>query len=232
MMARRPNVNTTPVPCSATLPELHERIQHPGAEAWAACVALGHNPAPEALHALIELANHSDWRFRRAAVEALSAHPLASSATSIIVAALTDPSSYVVRTACDTAAILKLQEAHSSVLSLAASNDTRTREAAVRALSRLWRPSDFPAVFAIFKNDPVSPVRRATAWTLAVNVSDITWKALFETWVKGELPRYRVWACEIASRFGDSSAKSEVAALLRDPNGHVRKAAQRALTAE
>lgn len=231
-MARRPNVNTTPVPYSATLPELLKQIQRPGAVAWAACVALGHNPVPEALHALIKLASHSDWRFRRAATEALSAHPLASSATSNIVGALTDPSPYVVRTACETAAILKLQEARAGILSLAASHDTRTREAAVRALSRLWRPSDFPAVFAIFKTDPVSTVRRAAAWTLAVNVSDINWKALFDTWVKGELPRYRVWACEIAGRFGDSSDKLQVAALLRDPNGHVRKAAQRALAPE
>ena len=229
MMRRPPTVNAIPVPYTATISELLDRLQVPGPEAWAAALALGHHPEPEAFQALVDLTEHSDWRFRRVAVEALGAHPLARSAQSHILAALADPSLYVIRTACETVAALQLSEAHSGILALTVDRDRRTREVAVRALSRLWQTTDFETVFEVYQNDPVKEVRRTAAWTLVANVSAANWRALFEAWISAELPRYRVWACEIAGQFADSSAKLQVAALLHDPNGHVRKAAQRAL---
>jgi len=229
MTRRPPSVNTTPVAYAASIPELVDLLARPGPEAWAACTALAHNPDAEALQVLTNLATHRDWRFRRSALGALAAHPLARTAAPLVVAALSDPSEFVVRTACETASALLLAEAHATIVGLAASSDPRTREASIRALSRLWQPSDFPTVFHAFHKDAVVPVRRAAAWTLVANASPSNWRALFDAWVHGELPRYRVWACEIAGRFGDASVRPQLSALAHDQNGHVRKAATRVL---
>ena len=142
---------------------------------------------------------------------------------------LQDPSPYVVRTVCDAAIKLELHDIHDSLLPLLSSQPSSTRQSAVRALATLWKPSDFAQVLSIFKRDPSSEVRREAAWTLRANADRESWRALFDTWKQDHLARHRVWACELAAEFADTRFENELEQMLEDSDGHVRKAAQRAI---
>jgi HEAT repeat protein len=225
---RPPSVNGVSVPYDLTVPELTARLRPPGPQAWAACTALGFSDTEEALSVLLGLLTDPDWRYRRVAVEALGAHRLVRSIATQIVARLSDPSAYVVRTACQVVADLRLTEAHNLLRQLISSPEPRTREAAVAALSPIWLPDDFEPVFQLYQSEDDRAVRRAAAWCLAANASPSNWRRLFDAWLNDPVPRHRVWACELAAHFGDSTVEPDVRQLLSDENGHVRKAANRA----
>ena len=229
MISKPQMLNGTPIPYSASVNELRSQLRPAGDRAWAACIALGHKDGPEAFKVLTSLAEDPDWRYRRSAIEALALHPLAKQAANRICVALRDSSPYVVRTACRTAATLRLGDAHDAVIDLLQSTTAATRETAIRALETLWKPSDFSLVFKLHNSDPVESVRRMAGWTLRTNASGKNWRHLFQKWRKDTLHRHRIWACEIAGLFGDSSDKSKLKPLCQDVDGHVRKAAQRAL---
>ena len=44
-----------------------------------------------------------------------------------------------------------------------------------------------------------------------------------------QLPRERVWACEMVARFGTATDVDRVRKRIEDPDGHVRQAAATAL---
>jgi len=147
MMSHRPTtVNGRAVPYGAPLPELLARLRPPGPEAWAAILAIGNCASTEAFTALVELTRDPDWRYRRSALEALLFHPLLASAAPLFLAALADASPHVMHTACNAVATLQLSQAHDAVAQLLDSRDAETRETSVRALSSVWRPSDFDRV--------------------------------------------------------------------------------------
>lgn len=227
---RKPEmVNGVYVPYSASVSDLVAQLRPPTDRAWAACIALGHNGSPESLDVLLGLAQDSDWRYRRSSIEALVSHPLAGTVAKQICRALSDSSPYVVRTACDTAAELDLRDAHDILLDITHSTSAATRQAALRALSRLWRNDDFALLLTIYLSDQDQAVRREAAWALKSNASPENWEALFDAWASDSLPRHRVWACELAMAFGGSSVHEQLVRLSDDANGHVRKAAKRAL---
>jgi HEAT repeat protein len=66
-------------------------------------LALGYHPDSEAYTVLIQLLSSPDWRYRRAALEAIAHHTLANTNLEQIIQRLHDPSVYVVRTACEIA---------------------------------------------------------------------------------------------------------------------------------
>jgi HEAT repeat protein len=229
-MARRPeSLNGVPVPYAASVAELRTRLRPPSPEAWAAVVALANSDSPEAVDVLVGLTYDPDWRYRRVAVEALGSHPLDRRATRAVLCALRDSSPYVVRTACEAAADMQLAEAHAPVARLLESKSGLTRQTAVAALARVWSAEDLPALVRLYRCDPAKKVRREAAWTLWKNVSAETWRPLFDLWLNDPLHRHRVWACLLAGAFGDPAAKAQLVPLCRDPDGHVRKAARRAL---
>src|SRR5579862_9440368 len=128
---RPPRINGVTVPYDLSVPELTARLRPPGPQAWAVCTALGYSDTEEALSVLLDLLTDTDWCYRRVAVEALGAHRLAPSIATQIVARLSDPSAYVVRTACRVVADLRLSEAHDILRQLISSPEPRTREMAV-----------------------------------------------------------------------------------------------------
>ena len=99
-----------PVPYGASVEDLRRRLDLPGPMAWAACLALGHKPEPEALALLVELCRSKEWSLRNLAVQGLGTHPQGAQAADVVVAALADPMAQIVRTACDAAARLKLAD--------------------------------------------------------------------------------------------------------------------------
>ena len=229
-MPREPELlNGVRVPNDADVNLLCSQLAPPGPQAWAACLALGHHPSPEAFEVLMDLTTTPDWSYRRAAVEAIATHSLGKSALERLRALLDDPSPYVVRTVCEAAIILELHEIHASLLPLLSSQSSSTRQTTVRALARLWKPSDFAQVFSIFRRDPSSEVRREAGWTLRANADRERWEVLFDTWKQDPLARHRVWACELAAEFADSGFENELEQMVEDRDGHVRKAAQHAI---
>lgn len=230
-MDRPPQISGETIPYDVGVPELVGRIRPPGPVAWAACIALGHAGTPESLTILLDLLTDSDWCYRRIALQSLSVHALARSAAPQILACLSDPSPWVVRTACRTIGQLRLAEAHDIVRGLLACSDGTVREMAVFALSSIWQPTDFNLVLELFHTDHSKAVRGEAAECLTANVSEDNWRGLVAIWLRDSLPRHRVWACQCIARFGDAADRQWLLPSLADPDGHVRKAAKRAYDA-
>jgi len=215
-----------PVPYAASLAELRERLELPGPPAWAACLALGHKPEPEALALLAELAKNPEWSLRNLAVQALGPHPLGAQAAEFVISALTDPLPQIVRTACDTAGRLRLVAARARLVALLGSAEPQVRFHAVRALGEVAAPEDHGAVWTLSRKDKAEFVRKEAERTLRRTASAQTWRRLFDRWKLDAQPRLRVWACELLNEFGQSGDLPELRRLVRDRNAHVRKAAE------
>lgn len=215
-----------PVPYDASVDELRERLGMPGPLAWAACLALGYKPEPEAVSLLAEMAKNQDWSLRNLAVQGLGTHPQGAQAAELVINALADPVQQIVRTACDAAARLKLRAARARLIALLASAEPQMRFHAVRALGELWSPEDHGSVWALSRKDKEEFVRKEAERTLRRTASEQTWHRLFDLWKLDPLPRLRVWACELLCEFGQSSDLPELRRLVRDRNAHVRRAAE------
>ena len=202
----------------AKLPATHEAIR-----------ALGPRNDAEALVALAAAAALDDQFLRRTAVEIIGHHLRGRELSTIILNGLRDPSQYVVRTACDVVAEWGLKEAHDLILSLLANGSESTRRSALRALGSIWADTDFPSVFKIFSGDSEIDVRKEAAWILRQQATVTTWRAVFEALCTDELARHRQWACELAERFSGPELVPVLSPYLSDVDGHVRKAAARAM---
>jgi HEAT repeat protein len=182
-----------------------------------------------ALNALAEAAAVEDQFLRRTAVEVIGRHPQGRELRSMILSALGDPSEYVVRAACEVVAQWEFSEAHALVVALLAHASKATRQAAIRALDTIWADADFPLIFRIYTNASEIDVRREAAWALRRRVSSAHWRTLFDTFHLDDLPRHRQWACELAENFSGPDIVPVLSQLSLDIDGHVRKAALRAI---
>jgi hypothetical protein len=185
----------------------------------------------EALGALAEAATARDEFLRRTAVEAISRHPQGRDLRSVILTALSDPSEYVVRTACGVVAQWELHEAHELVTALLANPSVATRQTAVRALGSIWIDADFVPIFRIYTGAREVEIQREAAWVLRRRANASQWRQLFDAFHVDELARHRQWACELAARFSGSDVLPALKALSLDVDGHVRKAAVEAIEA-
>lgn len=229
MIDKPSQVNGIPVPYTAGVDELREIIESKSDERWAAFVALGYCEEEEALETLLEYAGSRDWSIRRAAAEALSTHPCIERSLTVLRSLLSDESEYVVRTACE--ALASIQDHHSRglILELIRSKDSSTRAVALRALQVIWGDEAFSLVLDLFDHDPEEEVRREAGWSLRAAANPSNWMQLFERFVGDRMHHHRVWACELAEEFGDKSIVARLRPLCQDEDGHVRKAADRAL---
>lgn len=229
-MERPEILNGIEVPYGLPIQELSQRVASPGPVAWAAITAVAHDSSEEALELLSELGRHGDWRIRRAAIEALGSHALGAKASGLIVDGLDDDVECVVRASCGAAAALALHEAHDRIAALLGAESETIREGAIRAIDALWQPGDAPVLLSMFQSDPVKSVRHEAGWSLMAHATKDNWLELFEAWVGDRLPRHRTWACRLFEEFGSPATRARVAALLQDSDGHVRQAAERALS--
>jgi HEAT repeat protein len=222
-------VNGTPIHYDTSYDELCEYLKTPGPLAWASFRALSYLGTSVSLKKLIELSQSSDWRFRRSAVDAIAYHPQAEEAIKTVGEALSDSSEYVIRVACEVVAKLKFVALHDKVLHLLTSADPNIRECAAKALNEIWQMDDFDKVYSIYATEKIQKVRNAAAWTLRDHATNDNWLKLFEAWWQDSLVRHRKWSCELASTFGVNQVKKELEKLALDKDGHVRKAAIKAL---
>ncbi len=229
MIDRPEFFNGVPIPYGASVAQLLGMIESSGPEKWAAIVALAHCDADEALHLLANLAQSSDTYTRRAAIVAIGRHARGHVLGQLVCKRLEDSSEYVAWAACEAAAALKLRAAHGGIQNLLKHRSQALRLAAVQALAVLWRNSDFSKVFQLMQSDPADKVRKEAAWTLRKRARRSNWRLLFDTWRREHPPRHRVWACELAETFGASEILPFLAQLAADRDGHVRKAAGRAI---
>ena len=231
MAGFRPEMwNGEPIPYHEPIEALCAAIAAPGPKAWAAIRALAERPGPEAMATLIGLTRSPDPCLRRSAVEAIGNHQSGRDEADAVLGMLHDRDGGVVRAACRAAAALVLTAAHDRVRELIESEEEGTRYSALEALETLWEPTDFEGVFARYQRDPSDRVvRRRAAWTLAKHIGREHWERAFAAWSQDLVPRHRVWACTLAERFGDRAILPELNALRADPDGHVRRAADRAV---
>jgi HEAT repeat protein len=216
-----------PIPYKASILELKEQLSQPGPKAWAACLALGHNPSQEAFDLLIELTSR-EWNYRNLAIQSLGIHPLGAGAAEVILKGLSDSVALVVRTSCDAAANLKLAAVRNKLIKLLDADDAQVRFHALRALKHVWTGEEYGRVWHISKKDKAVFVRQEAAIVLKETASEKTWHALFDRWKHDPLPLHRVWACQLLSAFGKPDDMPELQRLVRDGNVHVRRAAEQA----
>src|SRR5262245_31264848 len=227
MRRRLETFHDLPVPYDATVDELRRALKPAGPRAWGAFEALASKTCPESLAVLVRAAKEQDDHLRLSPLRAIGGHALGRQAAQAVVDAFTDSSPLVVRTVCGAAAALGLHQAHDHVVRLLDDTDRLTRDAAVRALFRLWSPTDFDPVLRIHRVDQSIDLRRIAAFVLNYHADSTTWRALFDLWVKDPFPRHRTWACDLAACFGGKGVAECIRPLLTDGNGHVRKAADR-----
>src|SRR5262245_1653215 len=72
-----------------------------------------------------------DQFLRRTAIEVIGCHRRGRELRAVILSALTDPSEYVVRTACDVVKQWELREAHDAIAHLLANTSSSTRISAI-----------------------------------------------------------------------------------------------------
>jgi HEAT repeat protein len=228
-MGRPQQINGTPILYDAPLEILLEQIKSHSAKTGPAFVALSAHSSEKSLEGLVSAAKGKDADFRRAAVEAIAGHALGVTQAKLICDLFQDSDEIVVRAVCRAAADLKLSESHNQILALLNSRNPKTREVAIEALDKVWLDSDFEQIFKIHTTDKNSNVRTQAAWTLRRNVTRRNWETLFEAWQKDKMSRHRVWACELAAQFGSVSNLSALKKLSDDQDGHVRKAAKKAI---
>jgi HEAT repeat protein len=218
-------------------------VNHPSMKAWYRRAM--HAPLPSTIHealrelaargdsaslqAVADAASADDQFLRRTAVEAIGRHPQGRSLQPVVLKALRDPSDHVVRTACEVIAQWKLTEAHDLVLALMPRAPSATREVAIRALGEIWVEVDFHLVFHAYMKDSEPEVRKEAARVLRERVTFKDWRTLFESFRLDELARHRQWACELAAAFTGTEVLPLLSRLSFDPDGHVRKAALRAI---
>ncbi|WP_315780820.1 HEAT repeat domain-containing protein [Bradyrhizobium sp. SZCCHNR2011] len=180
---------------------------------------------------LRDAAASADQFIRRTAVEVIGRHVSGRNLSDLILCALADRSEYVVRAGCQVIEDWKWDAAHGAISNLIKSPSGSTRQVSIRTLGAIWRQSDFQPVFQIYKTDAETEVRREAAWTLRNNVSGADWRRLFDAFRTDALPRHRRWACDLASAFGQPDVVRFLKALCTDRDGHVRKAAAKAMAA-
>ena len=219
------------VPYGRSVAELDSLAKAGGAERWVAMVALAHSWDPRALDSLAELASSPNPFIRRFAIEWVGKHPDGVKLRQLLVDRLGDPDVCVVRTAAEVAGELRLREAHAAVIGLLRADAPHSREVGLRTLVTLWQESDFEPVLAAFARDDSPEVRRTAGWTLYRTRASSRAEVLFDLWRFNPLPRHRQWACEVAEEFPRARFRDEIILLAADSNGHVRKAARRALEA-
>ena len=190
---------------------------------------LGSREDAEAMKTLAAVAAVDDQFLRRTALEVIGRHPKGHELSAIVLRACRDPSEYVVRAACEIAGQWKLLEAHDLVLSHLANASGATRQTAIRALGAIWVETDFPLMFSIYAEDRETGVRREAAWVLRRRATPANWRTLFDALYIDELARHRVWACELAEGFSGPEILPVLSLLASEPDGHVRKAASRAV---
>ncbi|WP_316237977.1 HEAT repeat domain-containing protein [Bradyrhizobium sp. SZCCHNR1015] len=193
--------------------------------------ALLTRPDAAALALLRDASASADEFIRRTAVEIIGRHASGRNLNDVILRALADQSDYVVRAGCKVIEDWRWDAAHDAISNLIKSPSVSTRQVSIRTLGAIWQQTDFQPVFQIYKTDAETAVRREAAWTLRNNVSSADWRLLFDAFRTDALPRHRGWACDIASAFGHSDVVPFLNPLCTDRDGHVRKAAAKAMGA-
>jgi HEAT repeat protein len=226
-----PTWNGHEIPRSASVAELASMLRSGPPGCWLAFRALSERYDPAALELVLAETQSADPLRRRAAAEAVGDSAIGNAGVSHIRRLLSDESPIVVRSAADAAAKLRDAGSHDPIVGLLRDRDASTRQAAIGALDELWRDEDFDGLLVIASEDPDERTRREAGFVLKNHASAPRWRSLVELWQGSELPRERAWACDLIGQFGSGEDLVNAARFLRDPDGHVRSAAQRALDA-
>lgn len=166
---------------------------------------------------------------RRSALETLGRTPADGVLDGLVLGALNDGSGYVVRAAAEIASRWRLGDAAPQLRLLCADADPLTRRAALGALREVGSEADIDMLLGVFSRDRERDVRNAAAWAMAALAGPASWRRALPVLLGDTTPRHRIFACELIAKFGDAADMETLRPLLDDADGHVRKAAARAL---
>jgi HEAT repeat protein len=197
-------------------------------EKWAAFEVLGNKNTLSSLEVLKKYALSGDRYEKIAAMNSLSKHGLGAQAADIIYKNLKSTDQLIMTAACNAVGGLGLKQFHEEIAFMLKSKDPNVRQAAIFSLSNIWLPSDFDLLALIYRRD--KRCRKDAAYVLYDHADPLNWKTAFELFASDkEVHRHRRFACHIASQYGGKDIIEAIKVLSNDPDGHVRKDAQRAL---
>jgi HEAT repeat protein len=217
---------------TALLVALMDNPEEPEEKRWAACLALGTKHDDASFARLREALDDPDWQIRRFALESLRRHAAVLNARADLIRMLFDRDDLVRQMACKVCGELGLREAHDGIVQLLEAGNPDVRDVALSTLAQLWEDADFEPVFRRYREDGQRAVRIAAAKVLRRRAGPATWRGLFTAWSRDREARHRLWACELAARFGGAAARPLIAPLALDKNPNVRAAARSALAAQ
>lgn len=225
------SINCVPVPHHKPVAELLRIMKTDGApDRWAAYYALACKEDAGIEEILLSETYSKEPRVRGLAAETLKFTHFGDRTKKRLLELLEDPEPAPVWRACETL-VERGVDIHSQLLSLLQSANDRTREVALNCLAKVWKDSDFEKILEVHLHDRDSDIQKSAAFLLIDHVSSETWHTLFDIWIADPLPRHRTWACHLAEGFGSVEVLSRILPLKEDANGHVRKAAVRAINA-
>lgn len=226
-MTRRPIHLTgdTSKDVSALATRLGDDVQ----ESAEVCRILSEFGTDESLEALVASAANPDQWHRRLAIEAIGDHKLGRQASAVVRRSLSDQSPYVVRTACQAVANLKLKDARQDILPLLKADDPSTGTVVVEALGAISDDSDFDTLLKIIDYDDHPDVQASAEGALKQLVGAHNWRILFDRWRGHAEQDSRRWVCELAGQYGDVRDIRKLEGLTHDQSLHVRVAVRRAI---
>ena len=167
---------------------------------------------------------------RRSALEALGKLPRDADTDALVLDALRDTSGYVIRTAAEIVERWGLVDAAPVLRQRTGDSDPLTRRSALDALRIVGRAEDIDLLLPLLAHDPDRSVRNAAAWAISALAGQDNWRRAFAALLGDPMPRHRLFACEMAAKFGGAQDREVLRPLLDDEDGHVRKAVARILS--
>jgi HEAT repeat protein len=200
--------------------------------AQAAIVALEKLATPESLDLLMSVLDREgiDWLCRVSAAHAVGRHPLGRSQSARVLSPLEHPDPVIFATAASAAATLGLAEAIPSLMARLQDPNRTIFAGAYNAIIVMRPASELSALLALYRTGDYEE-RKKIGSLVACTFYPAAWLDVFELLHSSEVGEHRVWAARIAHEFAGGEQLPKLEAMISDRDGHVRKAAVRAIAA-
>jgi hypothetical protein len=204
--------------------ELGILCQKPAPECWKGFDLLAIHNDPESISVLESFLKSEDSHKVRAAISAIGRNVNGKRIASDIIPFLTSQHAYVQRAALEALGRLECRSGRQMIYPFIDCEVESLQIAAIVAINLLWEGSDFGHFLEFFQHHKSETVRKQLGDVIYEHVSFLSWEAVFALFCSDPLPRHRIWAVELADKYGK---REMLERFFSDPDGHVRKRAER-----
>lgn len=198
-------------------------------KSWPALQAIAGRNGDDVSNSVRSLLAAPDPYIRRYLVDSLRQAGNVPSFVEEIHALLFDDNAYVVSAACDALGGALHSRSVERIRELLCSQDSGIVLAAIGALQALRATHVFPDLLELYDQKKLRDLTFVLAEALVELTDESNWRELFKRLARDSAPRARTLACLLMERYGAKAELEILQPLVKDSDGHVRKAAARAL---